>query len=87
MVRHASDVLSLLLEGGRTTVAGRLAGAFRNIGRDRIANDIVKTMQTADFDIRESDPFEDTINLILPAREQSPYVNRLCYGRLSLVVH
>jgi len=77
MVRHASDVLSLLLEGGRTIVAGRLAGAFRNIGRDRIANDIVKTMQTAGFDIRESDPFEDTINLILPAREQSPYVNRI----------
>jgi hypothetical protein len=85
MVRNASDVLALLLEGGRTTVAGRLAGAFRNIGRgafrnigrDRIADDIVKTMQTADYDIREKDPFEDTINLILPAREQSPYVNRI----------
>ena len=77
MVRDASDVLELLLEGGRTSVAGRLAGAFRNIGRDRIADDIVKTMQTADYDIREKDPFEDTINLILPAREQSPYVNRI----------
>lgn len=77
MVRHASDVLALLLEGGRTTVAGRLAGAFRNIGRDRIAGDIVKTMRTADFDIRENDPFENTINLILPMREQSPYVNRI----------
>ena len=76
-VRHASDVLSVLLEGGRTIVAGRLAGAFRNISRDRIANDIAKTMQTAGFDIRESDPFEDTINLILPARELSPYVNRI----------
>ena len=77
MVRDASDVLALLLEGGRTTVAGRLAGAFRNVGRDRIADDIVKTMQTADYDIREKDPFEDTVNLILPAREQSPYVNRI----------
>jgi len=77
MVRDASDVLALLLEGGHTTVAGRLAGAFRNIGRDRIADDIVKTMQTADYKIREKDPFEDTINLILPAREQSPYVNRI----------
>jgi hypothetical protein len=77
MVRDASDVLALLLEGGRTTVAGRLAGAFRNIGRKRIADDIVKTMQTADYDIREKDPFENTINLILPAREQSPYVNRI----------
>ena len=77
MVRDASDVLTLLLEGGRTTVASRLAGAFRNIGRDRIADDIVKTMQTADYDIREKDPFEDTVNLILPAREQSTYVNRI----------
>jgi len=34
-------------------------------------------MQTADYDIRESDPFEDKINLILPAREQSSYVNRI----------
>jgi len=77
MVRSASDVLALLLEGGHSTVAGRLAGAFRNIGRDRIADDIVKTMQTADYGIREKDPFEDTIDLILPPREQSPYVNRI----------
>ncbi len=77
MVRDASDVLALLLEGGHTTVAGRLAGAFRNIGRNRMADDIIKTMKTADYDIREEDPFEDTINLILPAREQSPYVNRI----------
>ena len=77
MVGDASDVLELLLEGGRTTVAGRLAGAFRNIGRDRIADDIVKTMQTADYDIREKDPFEDTLDLILPVREKSPYFNRI----------
>ncbi len=77
MVRDASDVLALILQGGRTTVAGRLAGAFRNIGNDRIADDIVKTMQTADYDIREKDPFEGTVNLILPEREQSPYVNRI----------
>ena len=77
MVRDASDVLALLLEGGRTTVAGRLAGAFRNIGRNRIADDIVKTMQAAGYDIREKNPFEETVNLILPTREQSPYVNRI----------
>jgi hypothetical protein len=78
MARDASDVLALLLEGGHTTVAGRLAGAFRNIGRDPMADNIVKTMKAADYDIREEDPFEDTINLILPARSQSPYVNRIC---------
>jgi len=77
MVRNASDVLELLLAGGRSSVAGRLAGAFRNIGRGRIADDIVKTMRTAGYDIREIDPFENTTNLILQEHEQSPYVNRI----------
>src|SRR5690606_28217430 len=35
MVRDAAQVLEELLDGGHSTVAGRLAGAFRNIGRDR----------------------------------------------------
>ena len=77
MVRDASDVLVLLLDGGRTTVAGRLAGAFRNIGRDNIANDIVSAMRTAGYDIRENDPFEECVGLISPARDQPPYVNRI----------
>ena len=77
MVRDASDVLVLLLDGGRTTVAGRLAGAFRNIGRDNIANDIVSAMRTAGYDIRENDPFEESVGLISPARDQPPYVNRI----------
>src|SRR6266850_3238553 len=36
MIRDSSDLLARLLEGGHTVIAGRLAGAFRNIGRDRI---------------------------------------------------
>jgi len=78
MVRDASEVLDRLLEGGHSTIAGRLAGAFRNIGRDRIADDIVQTMRTAGYDVRENDPFETRIPVILAAREQSPYVNRIC---------
>lgn len=77
MVQDASDVLGLLLEGGRTTVAGRLAGGFRNIGRNRIADDIVDAMKTAGYDIREKDPFAESIRLISPAREQPPYVTRI----------
>jgi len=77
MVRDPSDVLVLLLEGGRTRVAGRLAGAFRNIGHARIADDIVKAMQTAGYDVRENDPFENNTNLIFPTREQPPHVNRI----------
>jgi hypothetical protein len=77
LVGNASEVLDRLLEGGHSVVAGRLAGAFRNIGREKIADEIVKTMRKAAYDVREDDPFEAKAPLILPARERSPYVNRM----------
>ena len=77
MIRDASGPLTRLLEGGHTIIAGRLAGAFRNIGRDRIADDIVKTMIAAGYAARENDPFTDRPNLVLRTRETSPYVNRI----------
>lgn len=76
MVRNASDVLTGLLEGGHSKIAGRLAAAFRNIGRDPIADRIVQTMRTANYTIQETDPFNDA-PMIFAARETSPYVNRL----------
>jgi hypothetical protein len=77
MVPDASDVLSRLLSGGHSVVAGRLAGAFRNIGKDRIADQIVQTMQTAGYTVNESDPFSDEPAVTFGARETSPYINRL----------
>ncbi|HVC20060.1 MAG TPA: Fic family protein [Vicinamibacterales bacterium] len=76
-VKDASEVLALLLGGGHSTVAGRLAGAFRNAGQTRIADDIVSTMEKAGYTVRETDPFEDEPGVILAAREVSPYANRL----------
>lgn len=77
MVPDASDVLSILLEGGKSKVAGRLAGAFRNIGQTRIADQILSTMRGAGYQVTESDPFEEKPELALPSREPSPYANRL----------
>ncbi|HEY6272525.1 MAG TPA: Fic family protein [Terriglobales bacterium] len=77
MIRDASGLLAHLLAGGHTVIAGRLAGAFRNIGRDRIADDIVKAMSTAGFDVRENDPFTDKLVSAIPVRDLSPYVNRI----------
>ncbi len=77
IIRDASEVLDQLLEGGHSTIAGRLAGAFRNIGRDRIADNIVDTMRSAGYEVRENDPFETQIPITLSAREQSPYANRI----------
>lgn len=77
MIRDASELLAKLLEGGHSTIAGRLAGALRNIGRDRIADEVLETMRAADYDVRESDPFESRPPVILSKRERSPYVNRM----------
>ena len=77
MVKDASDVLALLLEGGHSTIAGRLAGAFRNAGRDRIADQIIGTMKAAGYTMLESDPFKNKPTNILDTREASPYVNRI----------
>lgn len=74
---NASDILSRLLEDGQTIVAGRLAGAFRNIGRERLANDIVKTMRAAGYDCREEDPFEAPAPILFNRSERSPHVCRL----------
>ena len=57
LVRDAADLLPRLLGGGHGTVAGRLAAAFRDVGRDSIADEMVAAMRAADFDVRESTPF------------------------------
>lgn len=76
-IRDASELLHILLENGHSTLAGRLAGAFRNIGRDKIADQIMETFKQADYQIREADPFDFSINLKLSPRETSPYANRM----------
>jgi hypothetical protein len=77
MVSDASEVLGRLLDGGHSTIAARLAGAFRNIGREQIAGSIVATMRSAGYTITEMDPFTDRTTVLISPRETSPYVNRL----------
>jgi hypothetical protein len=57
LVRDASDVLRPLLRGGHSTVAGRLAGAFRRTGRADVATEVLESMASAGYDVREADPF------------------------------
>jgi fido (protein-threonine AMPylation protein) len=77
MIRDASGLLSRLLDGGHSTIAGRLAGAFRNSGRGALADEITATMSAAGYAVRENDPFSGQPAIALPARETSPYVNRI----------
>ncbi|MEO6852679.1 MAG: cell filamentation protein Fic, partial [Rhodoferax sp.] len=74
-ITDASEVLGKLLEGGHSTIAGRLAGGFRNIGRTSIADNVVETMRTAGYTVNETDPFKGLPLVALSERETSPYVN------------
>ncbi len=77
MIPDASELLRRLLEGGSSAVAGRLSGAFRNIGREQIADAISGTMRSVGYTINENDPFADKPKVTFGMRETSPYVNRL----------
>ena len=76
-IRDASEVLSRLLEGGRSKVAGRVAGAFRHVNRADIADEILKTMKAAGYDVRETNPFSRELPLEIPSRSSPPIVTRL----------
>lgn len=77
MVTEASEVLSRLLTGGHSTIAGRLAGAFRNIGRASVADEILGTMRAAGYAVSENDPFEGPSATTFGPRDTSPAVNRM----------
>jgi len=75
--RDGSELLQFLLDGGHSVIAGRLAGAFRNIGRTRIADDILSGMRSAGYQVIENDPFQEQSPFSIPPRQVSPYVNRI----------
>ncbi len=76
-VRDAGDVLGRLLDGGHSAIAGRLAGAFRRIGRADMADEMLKVMKSADYDVRESDPFEPAQVFGALKGTQAPIARRL----------
>ncbi len=77
MVKDPSEVLRRLLDGGHSKIAGRLAGAFRNIGRSKFADEITGATQAAGYTVSETDPFAEASPIAFGARETSPYVNRM----------
>jgi fido (protein-threonine AMPylation protein) len=76
-IKDPSEVLGRLLEGGHSAVAGRLAGAFRRVGRNEFAEQIMKTMKGAGYDVRESDPFAREQVFSPLAQGAAPIVGRI----------
>ena len=77
MMPDASRLLGKLLDGGHTRAAGRLSGAFRSIGSGKVADEILAAMKTASHDVREVDPFEQSILVPNAGRITSPHVHRI----------
>lgn len=73
----ASQLLGQLLDGGHTRAAGRLAGAFRSIGSEKIADEILSAMKSASHDVREVNPFDQSIAVANAGRITSPHVHRI----------
>jgi len=72
-----SELLSDLLEGGHSAIAGRLAGALRAVGRDDFANELIATLRAAGYTVSETNPFLHVIPELKFERAQSPYVLRM----------
>ncbi|HSW18534.1 MAG TPA: Fic family protein [Ramlibacter sp.] len=76
-ISDASELSRLLAEGNHRTIAGRLAGAFRAVGRDAVADDIVGFMRALGNQVTESNPFEIPLPIVPGDRVESPYVSRM----------
>jgi fido (protein-threonine AMPylation protein) len=76
-IREASDVLRLLLNGGHSAKAGQIAGAFRRIGHPQVADEIVRAMKSAGYDVRETDPFAPSQTFGVLPTVSAPIVGRM----------
>jgi hypothetical protein len=78
-IRGTSTLLQHLLDGGRSHVAGRIAGALRHLGRSRDADAILKAMESVGYTIHEDNPFDPlTATITLDARRaQAPSATRI----------
>ncbi len=76
-IRDGSDVLGRLLDGGHSAIAGRLAGALRRISRAQMADEILRSMKAAGYDVRETDPFTPEQTFGAVSRTVTPIASRL----------
>lgn len=76
LLEDSSNIMRILTRNGATTRAGRITGALRAIGNNRLADDILTTMKDFGYSITEENPFEEShhAGTDMPL---SPYVGRL----------
>lgn len=72
-----SELFGDLLEGGHSSIAGRLAGALRVIGREESGEELINTLRAAGYTVAETNPFSVVTPELKFERAQSPYVLRI----------
>ncbi|MBW7902339.1 MAG: Fic family protein [Rhodocyclaceae bacterium] len=77
MVDDTATLLRRLLDGAHSVIAGRLAAAFRAMGRSDFADEITHAMRGAGYTIQESSPFDAPPPPLPPGHPVSPHVQRL----------
>lgn len=78
-IRGTSSLLRELLTDGRSTVAGRIAGALRSLGRKRDADAVISGMKAAGYDPREENPFaaDESLSSVASKAGMRPAATRI----------
>jgi hypothetical protein len=74
-LRDVSPIVSAAIDGGHTTRAGRVAGALRSIGREEMADELLRMMRQVGYTVTEENPFEEDVRMETLA--VSPHVSRI----------
>ncbi len=73
----AGILARLLLDGGNSIVAGRLAGALTAVGRENDAKQLLAAMKAADYKVSPANPFDLPFPSIGGRLDESPHVQRI----------
>ena len=74
-LKDVSPLVSAAIDGGHTTRAGRVAGALRSIGREEMADELLRMMRQVGYMVTEENPFEENVHI--NTFTVSPYVSRI----------
>jgi hypothetical protein len=77
LIEDTAPLLERLLGGGHSSIAGRLAGAFRALGNESFADTLIHTMRSAGYTVQPASPFEHPQEPLPGGRPESPHVQRL----------
>lgn len=75
-LRDVAQLSRLLLDGGHSVIAGRLAGGLRVVGRESMADEIAGNMRAAGYVVVETNPFTGPVAPVR-LRPESPYCGRI----------